>query len=278
MRRFWNTSGIGCLLAILSVCLGCTSLPSSGTNLVPDQEDQNLAVQLIDYRMRTAILDRPWRPPFRASIQTKEIEKHYEFRSSNRSIRGGLFVVDNTSIVVFDGSRGIEDLLLSFQLLGVRLRRASGEALAGYTTEFLKWESEDGIRELVRQIRIVDTGKLIVCGYSLGGDYSLLLAYWLKAEFGIPCTVTTLNSPQMGGAEFASTYGALGIPTINYTYGNDPVSQFPPSWLGWVNPGRTIHIGGPRSFFVDWDSHYLEHFYQIVDSNFVFAGPSSIAY
>ncbi|UQS16440.1 lipase family protein [Pseudomonas sp. HS6] len=81
--------------------------------------------------------------------------------------------------------------------------------------------------------------KIIVCGHSLGGAISLLLAEWLYREITSDVILYTYGSPRAGDKEFVeSAKGLVHHRIVNH---NDPVPSVP---AGWMDTKKPIWITG----------------------------------
>lgn len=89
-----------------------------------------------------------------------------------------------------------------------------------------------------------------VCGHSLGGALSYLIARHLWRRGRRIATVHAFSSPRVGNREWAQAYDASALGAVTYRVivvlggEQDLITQTPPAWMGYWHAGRPVIVTG----------------------------------
>lgn len=156
-------------------------------------------------------------------------------------------VSDTDLVIVCRGTEltELEDLTSSFDFRLISATPWPGKVHAGFV------ESIDDIWSTVENLVNKYTNRKIwLCGHSLGGAMSALLAYKLKLDNTCPdpTELYTYGSPKIGNQEYATALDATKLLHYRFVNSNDIVPNIP--------PGGYKHFG--KLYFISRDGKIVE--------------------
>lgn len=169
--------------------------------------------------------------------------------------RASTAVRNDVVSVSFCGTADPCDLMRDAQvcLVDGKARFAGGKVHDGFNRQLDSvWPA---IRKQIQEARAQDPNRpVLFSGHSLGGAIAVLALSRAKKEGlldnppytgqGAPAQLHTFGQPRVGDAEFAKAFSQqLGnIPYERFVHRGDPVTQVPPTGLGYANVGAATTI------------------------------------
>ncbi len=152
--------------------------------------------------------------------------------------RGYVAVDDQAAYVVFRGSKTRADWKDNLDLSPSKLNllRGAGLMVHGGFEDILN-ATWDSLMAVLDTMPAPPSGRLVVCGHSLGGALAALTALCLAGSrrLNVVPEVYTFGAPYVGNREFADTYNAILPDTLRVVHERDPVPR--------LDPGYGAHVG-----------------------------------
>lgn len=164
-------------------------------------------------------------------------------------------VHDDVMYVVFRGSESAMDWVVNSFLF------KKTHYVHGIPTKVHRgfYEALNRISDRIFDHAYYHTGKLVVCGHSLGGAMSTIFASMLPLFKHTTLEHYTFGSPRVGNREFARAFGSMGFVSKRYVNGSDVVCRIPPPVMNFKHVGTRVdvnHDGGPiRDHYI---ANYIE--------------------
>ncbi|MGQ0505828.1 MAG: lipase family protein [Myxococcaceae bacterium] len=155
--------------------------------------------------------------------------------------------------VSYLGTTSLPDLMtdLSMKLIAPEWSSARGLRVHnGFDTDFNGVWSQ--VEDLINEIRrkVGDKGTLFLTGHSMGGALAELSALRARGLWNVApekLQVYTFGAPRVGNETYAETYNTQVPRTFSvvtqHSNWRDPISNFPPRWLGYRETGETVLLG-----------------------------------